>query len=203
MKIWRSNEKGDDKIIAYLDGTIYRGNPSSDEIENVIYNFQMKIIPTKNFTAIPLHYQKQIILEDGLNYIEVLFGVESSEHLRIKETERRNEIFEYFKTTIPNAKFYVDKYSKIQAGKKPLIAMGVVAAIFLWTFYIANGIENGNEYGVSGDHKNSLAGIVLALAQLGTTNISLIFGSLFIIAIVAFIRKVKNPKILNRIQVRV
>ena len=203
MKIWRSNEKGDDKIIAYLDGTIYRGNPKSDEIENVIYNFQMKIIPTKNFTAIPPHYLRQIHLEDGLNYIEVLFGVESSEHLRIKDNEKRKEVFEYFKTNIPNAKFYTDHYSKIQAGKKPLIAIGVVTGLFLWTFYIANGIEKGNEYGVTGDHKNSLAGIVLAIAQLGTTNVSLIFGSLLIIALISFLKKVKTPKIVQRIQIRV
>ena len=202
MKFWRSYEKGDDKIIAYLNGTIYRGNPNSDEIENVIYNFQKDEIPGKNFTAIPPHYLKQINLEDGLNYIEVLFGVESSEHLRIKDTEKRKEIFEYFKQNIPGARFHIDKYSKIRAGKKPLIAMGVVAAIFLWSFYIASGMENGNEYGVTGDRKNSLAGIVLALASLGTKNVAFIFGSLFTIASVSFIRKIKNPKIINSIQVR-
>ncbi|CAN5390854.1 hypothetical protein BH11BAC3_BH11BAC3_02600 [soil metagenome] len=202
MKFWRSYEKGDDKIIAYDNGTIYRCNPPADEIDAVVYNLESQVIPTKNFTAIPLHYLKQINLEDNRTYIEVLFGSDSSEHLRIKDEEKRKEIFEYFKTNIPNAKFYTDNYSKIQAGKKPLIAMGVVTAIFLWTFYIAAGIENGNEYGVSGDRKNSVAGIVLALASLGTKNVSLIFGALFIIAAISFIQKVRNPKTIFRIQVR-
>ncbi|MEP7107174.1 MAG: hypothetical protein ABI760_04315 [Ferruginibacter sp.] len=202
MKNWRSYEKGDDKIIGYHNGTIYRGNPNSDEIELVIYNFQKEVIPAKNFTAIPLHYLKQINLEESQNYIEVLFGKESSEHLRIKDANKRKEIFEYFKTNIPNSTFHTDNYSKFKAGKKPLIAMGVVAGLFLWTFYIAVGIEKGIEYGVTGDHKNSVAGIVLAFASLGTKNVALIFGTLFTIAVISFVQKIKNPKIVYRIQVR-
>jgi hypothetical protein len=202
MKIWSSYEKGDDKIIAYLNGTIYRGNPTIDEIDTFVFNFKMQEIPAKNFTAIPLHYLKQINLENGRNYIEILFGSDSTEHLRIKDADKRKEIFEYLKSNIPNAKFYIDKYSKIRAGKKPLIAMFIVTLIFLWTFYIANGMENGNEYGVTGDHKDSLAGIVLALASLGTKNIALLFGTFFTIALIAFFRKTKNPTIIQRIQIR-
>lgn len=202
MKIWTSHEKGDDKIIAYLNHTIYRGNPNTDEIENIVFNFQMQQLPSKNFTAIPLHYLKQLNLEDSNNYIEVLFGVESTEHLRIKDAAKRKEIFDYFTANIPNAKLFTDHYSIMKEGKKPLIAMGVVTAIFLWTFYIAAGIENGKEYGVTGDHKASLAGIVLGLASLGTINVSLIFGTLFTTGLFAFFRKAKNPKIVQRIQVR-
>ncbi|MEO5890070.1 MAG: hypothetical protein ABIQ31_07445 [Ferruginibacter sp.] len=202
MKIWRSYEKGDDVIIAYHDGTIYRGNPNSEEIEQVIYNLQREIIPAKSFTAIPPHYLKQINLEEGLNYIEVLFGADSSEHLKIKDLEKRKEIFDYLKTTIPNAKFYTDNYSKIKAGKKPLIAMVVVAVLFLWTFYIALGIEAGNEYGVTGDRNNSLAGIVLAFASLGIKNVALIFGSLFTVALISFLQKIKKPKVVHRLQIR-
>jgi len=72
----------------------------------------------------------------------------------------------------------------------------------LWTFYIADGIENGIEYGVTGDHKNSLAGIVLGLASLGTKYNALLFGTFFVIALLAFIQKIKKPKIVQRIQVR-
>jgi len=202
MKIWRSDQQGDDKIIAYVNSTVYRGNPSSEEIENVLNNFQIEILPTKNFTGIPLHYIKQINMEEGQTYIEVLFGKGSSEHLRIRDEEKRKAIFAYFKTHIPNSTFYIDKYSKTRAGKKPLIAMCVVVGLFLWTFYIAAGMENGDEYRVTGDHYNSVAGIVVALASLGTKWISVIFGTLFGIAAFSFIRKVRNPKTVNRIQLR-
>jgi len=195
MKIWSSFEKGDDKIVAYLNGTIYRGNPTIDEIDAIIFNFKMQEIPIKNFTAIPSHYLKQINLDEETSYIEVLFGSESTEHLRIKDTVKKKEIFDYLKSNIPGARFYTDKYSKIRAGKKPLIAICIITLIFLWTFYIADGIENGIEYGVTGDHKNSLAGIVLGLASLGTKYIALLFGTFFVIALLAFIQKIKKPKI--------
>jgi len=202
MKIWSSFEKGDDKIVAYLNGTIYRGYPTIDEIDAIVFNFKMQEIPTKNFTAIPSHYLKQISLDEGTNYIEILFGSESIEHLRIKDTVKKKEIFDYLKSNIPKARFYIGKYSKIRAGKKPLIAICIITLIFLWTFYIADGIENGIEYGVTGDHKNSLAGIVLGLASLGTKYNALLFGTFFVIALLAFIQKIKKPKIVQRIQVR-
>ncbi len=202
MKIWISDEKGNDKIIAYHDGTIYRGNPDKDEMDNAVRSLQMLDIPVKNFTPIPLHYMKLINMDEGENYIEVLFGRDSSEHLRIKDADKRKEIFEFFKANIPHTGFFTDHYSKVRAGKKPLIAMLVVAAIFGWTYYIATGIENGIEYGVTGDHKNSLAGIVLALAYLGSGNLIWIFGTLFSIALISFILKNRKPKIVHRIQVR-
>jgi hypothetical protein len=40
---------------------------------------------------------------------------------------------------------------------------------------------------------NSVTGIILAIASFGTKNVILIFGSLFAIALFAFIRKFNHP----------
>ena len=201
MKIWTSTEKGNEKIIAFVDKTIYRGNPKLTEIDSCVYDLKMKIIPTDNFIGIPLHYLKEINLQEGEGYIEILFGKDSYEHLRITDFQTRTEIFDYFKSAIPNATFTIDRYSKLRAGKKPLVAMVVVGLLFLWTFYIANGIESGNEYKVVGNQR-SMASIVIVIASLGVKKVILVFTSLLTIAVIAFIRKAKNPPIIARLKIR-
>ncbi len=201
MNIWRSENKNDDKIIAYFNETIYKCNPKESEIENVFYNLKNNQVPTNNFTSVPLSYLKEIHLEEGKNYIEIFFGGDSTEQLKINDSLVRADIFDYLKTNIPRTKFSIDKYSKLRAGKKPLIAMFVVFAICFWTFYISSGIEQGDEYKVVGNQR-SVASIVLMLASLGTKNVLLIFGSLFGIALTSFILKTKNPKIVQKIVVK-
>jgi hypothetical protein len=201
MNIWRSENKNDDKIIAYFNETIYKCNPKESEIENVIYNLKNNQAPTNNFTSVPLSYLKEIQLEEGKNYIEIFFGGDSTEQLKINDSLVKDDIFQYLKTNIPRTKFSIDKYSKLRAGKKPLIAMLVILAICLWTFYISSGIEQGDEYKVVGNQR-SVASIVLMLASLGTKNVLLIFGSLFGIALTSFILKTKSPKIVRKIVVQ-
>lgn len=200
--IWKSKLEGDDKIIAYSNNTIYKGNPKEDEMESVLNEFKNPKSTNAKLTGIPLAYIKEINLESGKNYIEILFGKESSEHLRINDEAKRNEIFEYLKLHIPNSKHNVEHYSKLKSAKKPLIAMGIISAIFIWTLYIADGIENGSQYEVSGGHLNSIAGIVLGLASLGKTKVIMIFGTFLSIAIIGFIQKIRVPKVVSSIKIR-
>lgn len=197
MKIWRSEEKGDDKIIAYFDNMIYRVNPKPGDIEQVLYDFTINKAPEKDFIAIPLNYIREINLEDGKEYIVVLFNRDSYEHLKIKDPSKRIEIFEYFKNNLLNTTFLTDSYSKMRAGKKPIIAMCIVLALCIWTFYVSTGMEEGNQYKVVGK-QNSLAGIVLAIAALGTTNVLLLFGFLFAIALTSFITKQNAQKLFTK-----
>ncbi len=201
MKIWTNNEKGYDRIIAFISNIIYRGNPKPGEIETVLYNLQKEVIPEKNFTGIPISYIKQITMQEGKPVIEILFGSDSAEQFTVKDDNRRNEIFDYFKANIPNASYSTDQYSLIRAGKKPLIAMCVIAVFFTWSSFIANGMEEGNEYDVTGQRYDSAAGIVLIIASLGVKNLLLIFGSLFAIALFTFIKKTKQPTIISRLTI--
>jgi hypothetical protein len=161
----------------------------------------MGVIPKKKCIEIPQHYLKEVNQTEGKKYIEVLFGKDSVEHLRIGDDKTRTEIFEYLKENIPSSKFYIDKYSKLRAGRKPMIAMAVIVAFFCWSYHLASGIESGDEYGVTGDNFRSVAGIALMLAWLGTTKLLLIFSLLLSIAIIAFIQKTKHPKVVHKIQV--
>jgi hypothetical protein len=199
MKIWTSDVKGDDRIIAFIDNIIYRGNPKQGEMETILYNLKKAIIPEKNFTGIPLSYIREITMQEGKPVIEVFFGTELTEQFTIKDDTRRNEIFDYFKANIPDASCSTDRIAAFKAGKKPLIAMCVIAVFFTWSYFIASGMEAGNEYDVTGGHYNSAAGIVAAISSLGVKNLMLIFGALFAIALYAFIKKTKQPTIISRL----
>lgn len=197
MKIWMSDEENDRFVIIFYESIIYWGKPKKDEIEDIKHNLNMGIIP-KNITGIPLSYIKQIRKDNSKTYIEVLYNKDSSEHLRVKNKIIKNEIFEYFKLNINNSGFFIDHYSKIRIGRKPLIAMLVVTAIFLWSYNIASGIENGNDYKIVGSYR-SLASVVLMIAALGTKNVCMIFGCLFAISLTSFILKIRKPKMVEKI----
>ena len=200
MKIWTSNDKGDDKIIALVDQRICKGNPV--DVDSAAFELEMQRGMPKGIDGFPFSYIKQINLYQGKKYIELLFGKDSTEHLRISNETKRREIFDHFKTNIPGAVFSHEKFSPLRAGKKPLIAFVVVLAIFIWTLSIAVGIESGNDYDVSGQQYRSLAGIVLAMAAWGVKNVVLVFGTLLAIAIISFIRKAKHPPVIDKITLR-
>jgi hypothetical protein len=155
-------------------------------------------LSTRQILAIPIAYVKFIELAKGKTYIEVFFGSDSNEHLRINNEKTRNEVFEYLQKNLTGFTHSVEKYSSMKAGKKPLIAMIVLTLLFAYTFYIANAMENGVEYEVVGNY-NSIAGIVLVLASQGVQKVSLLFGSLLAIAIFSFYRKTKTPPVIDRL----
>lgn len=202
MQVWISKEKADDKIIAFVNQTVYKGNPKIDEIESVVFELKMKDRIPAGLAGFPLSYIRSINLREGKNYIELLFGKDSTEELKITDEKRRREIFEYFKANIPGSVYSMHKPTAIQSGKKSLIACFVVAAIFAWTLYIALGIESGAEYDVSNQHYNSIAGIVLAIASIGVKKVILIFGSLLAIALISFIKKARNRAVVERISLK-
>jgi hypothetical protein len=195
MKTWKSEEKGDDKIIAYFNDAIYKVSPKSREIEQVLFDFSNDKPPTKDYLRIPQNYIKEISLEEGKNYIVVSFGENSYEHLRINDSEKRIEIFEYFRNTMTNSIRIVDEYSALTAGKKPLMAMCVILISFLCIFYISYEIEQGNNYGGGG----WLSRIIVGIAMSGTKTVLLIFGSLLGLSFISFILKTRKPKVIQRI----
>jgi hypothetical protein len=201
MKFWTSTHKDDDKIIAYLNETIYKANPPINEIDKYLIDLNIKDFSSKYFFGIPLRYITQINQQKNKKYIEVLFRGDT-EHLKIEDDKQRADIFDFFKQNIPGAIYSTTKQSKLQAVKKPLIAIGVILIIFLWSLYLAIGIEGGNEYDVTGQHYHSIAGIVLALASLGVSKLLLIFGSLLLIASTSLYKKYKTPIIKDNLTIK-
>jgi hypothetical protein len=166
--IWTNDDKGSDKLIAYAGNTIYKSN--SKNFEQLTFDLKMGNISNELF-SIPHHYLKELRLEEKKKYIEVFFGNDSTEHLRIADDAKRKEVFEYLKANIPGSQHMVDKYSIFRAGKKPIIATIVMTAFFGWIYYIANGLEQGKIYEVVGGSGPSFAKLVLGLATIGTTNV--------------------------------
>jgi hypothetical protein len=189
-KIWINTEKGDDKIIALSNNKILKANPK----ENMEHQYEIDIkndVISNDVLSIPFSYIKSIQLQDNKKYIQVFFGQESEEYLKIKDDTKRKEIFDYFKDNIPLTTYRVEKYSNSKKANKPLIAGVVIFVLYLWTVYLAAEIETGSQYEVIGNQR-SIASIVLVIAQLGVIKVTLIFGSLLTIAVYSYIRKIRN-----------
>ena len=191
IKIW-TNYDGGDKIVAYVDGKIYKANPPQDEIESTVSNMQMNDFSGKKTFGIPLHNLRGVRLQEGKEYIQVFFGAESEEHFIIKNKELREEIFNYLKANIPGTVYQRIKYTPAKAAKKPLIAMVVVGVIFTYTLFLALTLEAGVEYEYKGT-RGSTGGILLGIAGFGVVKVILIFGGLLGIAGLSAFFKMRNP----------
>ncbi|HTI92186.1 MAG TPA: hypothetical protein VL727_16445 [Puia sp.] len=198
VKIWK-NEGKSDKIIAVVDNMLYKCTPKEEDADEFVRILKRKDIPEKNVFGIPFSYIKELRHQKGKDYIQIFFRGNSEEHLRIADPARLQEVFEYLKETLPNSKYFIDEYKPLRAGKKPLIALLVVSILFIWTLYIAIGLQSGEEYDVAGHHYNSFAGIVLMFASLGVKNVILIYTPLMAIAILSFTLKARNPPVLQRL----
>ena len=197
MNVWKSIEKGDSKIIAYLNNTIYKGNPKESELESIFRKLKTGDTQNLNLFEINQSVLKEVRLDERKECIQIFFGQTSYEELKVKNKETRNEIYKYLSENIPNSKKITKHYSKIESGKKALYAFFVILIFFIWSSYLALDIENGAEYEVSGSG-HSIAGIVLGIGLLGINTILFIFIPLLIISILSFFINTRKPKIVHK-----
>jgi hypothetical protein len=199
-KVWTSYAKNDDSIIAFANDTIYKGN-SKKEDEIVRLSLDLKSGPVQNriLFEIPVSYLREIRLRGDKPYIEVFFGNEGEEQLRVADKAKREEIFNYLRTVVPHNQTIAERYSRVKAGRKPLIAFFVVLAIFVLTLFFAVEGESGTVYYMEDGRYDSVTGIVVALASIGVNNVILLFSVLLGLAGLSFFLKAKNPPIVHRL----
>jgi hypothetical protein len=196
--IWTSTQEKDTKIVAIIDQTIYLFKPKVSEIDNYVFELNMNMIPQENMFSIPFRYINTINFYENKKMIEILFR-ESTEEIFMTDPAKKEEIFNYLHQNIPGFTYSVEDYSGLRAGKKQIIAILVCLVLFIWSYNIADGFEHGNLYDVEGGHYNSIAGIILVLASLGTKKLMLVFACLFTIAGLSLRRKMKNPYKVQRL----
>jgi hypothetical protein len=198
-EIWLNSEKGNDKLIAFADGTIYKANFKTDEeADEMARALRSGSFDSRKLWEIKAKHCKEIRLQDGKPYIELFFGKEGEEQLRITDEYKRHQVFDIIKANTPgNAT--TEKWNAFRAGRKPMIAFFVVLGLFLWTLYYAIQIENGTEYYFKGNGGFSLTGIIVTIASMGLVNTIIVFSILLGLAIFSFVRKAMNLPVMQRI----
>jgi hypothetical protein len=176
-EIWLNTEKGNDKLIAFVDGTVYKANfKTYQEADNMASAIRSGSFDSTKLWEIKTKYCKEIRLQDGKPYIELFFGKEGEEQLRMTDEYQRHKLFDLIKANTPG-KAITEKWNAFRTGKKPMIAFFVVLGLFLWTMYYAIQIENGTEYYFKGSGGFSLTGIVVTMHRWESSTRSLFFPS--------------------------
>ena len=203
IEVWTSNEKGNDKLIAFANNTIYKANPKTDEeTDSLARGLKSESFDSTKLWEIKTIHCKEIRLEEGKPYIEIFWNKDGEEQLRITDEYKRHKVFEFIKVNTPNSEFSIDKWNAFRAGRKPMIAFFIVLGLFLWTLFYAIEAQSGTVYYIESGRYNSLTGIVLGLASMGLSNVIVLFSSLLAVALFAFIRKARNPPTMNTIVIK-
>jgi hypothetical protein len=200
IEVWTNDQRGNDKLIGFGNGIIYKANPkTSDETETLARSMRAGSFDTTKVWDINTKNCKEIRLQDGKPYIEILWGKDGEEQLKITDEYLRYKIFDHIKANTPHATCTVEKWNAFRAGKKPLIAFGILLGLFAWTLFYAIEAERGVVYYIESGRYDSLTGIVLGIASLGLAKVITIFCCLLAIALIAFIKKARNLPIMNRL----
>jgi hypothetical protein len=195
--LWTSDLASDTRFIAIRDNILYIANPKPAALDAMITEFKYHQTPPANAMSIPFNYIRSVHLYEGKNMIELHFSKDSTEEIILSDAAKKEALFTHLKNALPDLKYEVDPYSWLRAGKKPLIAIAVILFLFGWSYFVAYELQHGASLDGQGQRYNSIAGIILVLASLGTTKLILLFGALFIIASAAFYRKVKHPTVVR------
>ena len=199
-EILTSNEKGNDKVIAFINDTIYKANPKTDQETDILASgLRSGSFDSTKVWDIKVSHCNEIRLQDGKPFIEIFWDRGGEEQLVISDAYKRYMFFDLIKANAPNARCTTEKWNAFRAGRKPLIAFFVVLGLFLWTLYYAIQAQKGYVYYIENGRYGSLTGIVLAIASLGLNRVIAICSALLCIALFAFIKKAKNPPVMNRI----
>jgi hypothetical protein len=195
-RIWTTTDKTKDRIIAFANNTLYHGNPKSELVEDYVQRINNNDVPNDLF-GVPASYMKQVHLNESKKYIEVIFGVEGTEHFRVEDDVKKKEIFDFMKEKFDTFDYSTEKASQIGA-MKPVIAFLVALVAYFYIVSIAADIESGAQYEIRGNAHSS-GGIVLLLASLGVKTVSFIFGVLIIAAIRSVIKKSNDTSIVHKL----
>lgn len=203
ITVWTNDAKGNDRLIGVGNNRIYKANPkTTEETESLAKAMRSGSFDSTKVWDIDTSHCNEIRLEDGKPFIEIFWGKEGEEQLRVTDEYLRYKIFEHIKAAMVNATVTTEKWNAFRAGKKPLIAFAILSGLFAWTLFYAIEGEAGNVYYIENGRYNSLTGVVLGLASLGLTKVITIFSFLLGLAVFGFTRKVRRLPVMHRILIK-
>lgn len=189
-KIWKPKESKSDKLILIHKQSIYKGNPSKEQIDKLNLETQNLEVLEKLF-SIPYSYIKKIVNQESINHIKIFFGNDSEEELKISNERLKNEVFNYLKNDITSLTYRLETPSSFKYAKAQFFGIIISSGLFIWAMYFAIQMSNGYEYEIVGG-RPGITGIVLALANFGITKLVIGYSAILGIALFSLIKKLKT-----------
>lgn len=186
IKFWASKNNKNIDIVLINKESIHKGKIKFEELNNFSKQVENNKLPEGLF-VIPFTYIKKIENQEGKKDIKVYFNSDSEEELISKNSEIKNQIFDYLKEAIPNLNYSKKKPSFFKYVKPQLFAIFFTTTIFLWSLYYAIQIENGVEYYLEG--RAGLLSLIYSIGLLGIVKVIILFSILIGIGVYSMIRK--------------
>ncbi|WP_341904724.1 hypothetical protein [Fluviicola taffensis] len=192
-KQWISSNK--DSVLIFED-LLYYGE--LEKMDNGEILDQQEIL--SKLDSIPLSYLKLIEIDHNKKTSTLMYGKNSDLTVFI---QWENPVFikefqEFMLKQFPGSWILPQEQKVSSTTKKPMIAMVVIPIVY----FIALAIGTDHVYSSSNSRKGGEALIALlqALASMGVFNLTLLFGSLFLIALFALFRARKKSSHITIIQ---
>ncbi|KGL62725.1 hypothetical protein [Polaribacter sp. Hel1_85] len=189
IKFWTFKNNKNIDIVLIDDSKIFKGKIKFEALNNFSKQVENNKIPEGLF-SIPFSYISKIENQKGKKDIKIYFSGDSEEELISKDSETKNEIFNYLREAISNMSYSKKTPSFFKYVKPQLFAIFFTTVIFIWSLYYAIQIENGVEYYLEG--RAGLLSLIFSIGLLGVVKVIILFTLLIGIGVYSMIRKNKS-----------
>jgi|GEM_PF-1961696 hypothetical protein len=192
MRYWINELPGNDKLVIWDGIKLYKANPNEQNLREIKYSLNKSDIP-KGLFSICKSQITMVEMDESKKYICIYFGADSYEHIRVLNTETKNEIFEEFSKT-ENAITTVKELTLSEKTKVQKRALVVLTILFLVGFLFSIMIETG------GLPDGNYPAILLFLGSFGTVNIILFYLLIVLIIGIKYYLLRKQIRIIHTIK---
>lgn len=147
-KIWFSEGRNEDNIIAYHDSILYRFRGKDLPYNEVKYELSKGRIDNR-LTGLPIAYMNSVEYRENDSKLKIQYQKESVDVFTIKDKIKRKEIFDYIRS-VKNGEYEVKKPNFFKRTKSPLIALGVVVLGFLFVVMFIQAKKEGTQFEAAG-----------------------------------------------------
>lgn len=193
-KYWIDKEGSGHNVIIVHNQTVFRKKAKKHDLQEVEMELKKGVIDP-SIIGIPFNYMITIEFQENSKHIVIKLGKDSEDEITVHDLALRREIFNYIKGNSPVKSVSEETPSVFKVIKKPLIALGVVVAVFLVILYFIVALHQGYEFRITGSP--GLIGIALMLAKFGLVPNALVFFGLGSIALIRIRLNLKKRSVMH------
>jgi hypothetical protein len=188
---WKIQDSKSNKIIVVKDETIYKGNPSREELQKVT-SADADLPFLKNLFSLPYSYIKRIENQAGKNKIRIFYGNDSEEELVIKNDKVKQEVFDFLRNDMNGFHYDSKTPSIFKYIKAQLFAFFFLTLVCAWSLYYAVELENGVQFEMVEGSRPGIDGLLYGLGTLGSTTVGSIYIAIMVIVILSARKKLQS-----------
>lgn len=182
-QIWSGDNETKQVYVVYESAIIFYGYFSKEKARSVDKSLSNGEVPS-GLMSMPIEYLSSIELDEQQNFIELHRDKKNSDHVVIKDTNLKVQIFEFLSSNLKAIEVKTYERDLLTRVRKPLIGLVVLTILASFVFYNLSQLAAGQEFVFEevGRRPSVIMTSMYALVNLGWTFNVIAFSLVYLVA---------------------